>query len=489
MSRIMLQNYLLNIGIMLQKLDFLPEFCYTIIEVIVVLYRKAYDDLIKWKAQPNKKALLITGARQIGKTFIVREFGRNNYDNFVEINFITNPDAARIFSGDLNADTLIINLTAYTQRSLQQGKTLIFFDEIQECPEARTAIKFLVDDGRFDYIESGSLLGVNYKTVKSFPVGYEEVYRMFPLDFEEFAVANGLQPETVSYLKACYDEAKPVSEAVHQSMLKLFYYYTIIGGMPAAVQAFVDTQDVAEVLRIQNDIVALYRQDITKYSTANREKIKNIFDMIPAELNDKNRRFMLTDIKSSARMLRYETSFNWLSDAGVALPCYNITEPKLPLELNTQNNLFKLFLCDTGLLCAMSLGNIQFDILQGDLSVNLGSILENMFAQIFTANHFALRYFNKKKIGEVDFIIQQGRSVVPVEIKSGSDYTIHKALDNLLEVDEWKLQRAIVFCKGNVAVEGKITYYPWYMSMFFQQSTLPKTLKVDVNVVNIDNFK
>lgn len=450
-----------------------------------MLYRKSYDYLLEWKNKPDKKALLVTGARQIGKTYIIRKFAKENYKNFVEINFITNSEASKIFDGDLNADTLIINLTAYTRKSLQNGKTLIFFDEIQECPSARTAIKFLVDDGRFDYIESGSLLGVNYKEVKSYPVGYEEVYQMYPLDFEEFSIANGVQSETIEYLRKCYEEKAEVSEAVHQSMLKLFRYYVIVGGMPAVVQKFTDTQDIGEILKVQNDILALYRQDISKYADSNKEKIKNIFDMIPAQLNDKNRRFKLSDIKSSARMLRYETSFNWLADAGVALPCYNITEPKLPLELNLQNSLFKLFLCDTGLLCAASMGNIQFDILAGDLSVNMGSILENVFAQELVSKGFKLRYFNKKNIGEIDFVVQQGKNAVPLEIKSGNDFDKHKALDNVLSKAEWKIDRGIVFCKGNISSENNITYLPWYMSMFFKQETLPEHLKVDLDIVNV----
>ena len=225
--------------------------------------------------------------------------------------------------------------------------------------------------------------------------------------------------------------------------------------------------------------------DISKYSDNNKEKIKSIFDLIPAQLNDRNRRFTLSDIKNSARMLRYETSFNWLADAGVALPCYNITEPVLPLELNLQNNLFKLFLCDTGLLCAASMGNIQFDILSGDLSVNMGSILENVFAQELVSNGFLLRYFNKKNIGEIDFIVQKGKSAVPIEIKSGNDYTKHKALDNLIAKQSWNINSGIVFCKGNLEIENGITYYPWYMSMFFKQETLPEHLKVDVDIVNI----
>ena len=253
-----------------------------------MLQRKAYEHLVKWKNTPDKKALLITGARQIGKTYIIRKFAEENYSNFIEINFITNPDAAKIFNGDLNAETILINLTAYTQKPLVKGDTLIFFDEIQECPSARTAIKFLVDDGQFDYIESGSLLGVRYKEVKSYPVGYEENYRMYPLDFEEFATANGIQPQTIEYLKKCYDNKETVTEAVHQSLLKLFQYYIIVGGMPAVVQKFVDTKDIGEVLKIQKDILDLYRQEISKYSDNNKEKIKSIFVLIPAQLSDRN---------------------------------------------------------------------------------------------------------------------------------------------------------------------------------------------------------
>ena len=398
-----------------------------------MLQRKAYEHLVKWKNTPDKKALLITGARQIGKTYIIRKFAEENYSNFIEINFITNPDAAKIFNGDLNAETILINLTAYTQKPLVKGDTLIFFDEIQECPSARTAIKFLVDDGQFDYIESGSLLGVRYKEVKSYPVGYEENYRMYPLDFEEFATANGIQPQTIEYLKKCYNNKETVTEAVHQSMLKLFQYYIIVGGMPAVVQKFVDTKDIGEVLKIQKDILDLYRQDISKYSDSNKEKIKSIFDLIPAQLNDRNRRFTLSDIKNSARML----------------------------------------------------GNIQFDILSGDLSVNMGSILENVFAQELVSNGFLLRYFNKKNIGEIDFIVQKGKSAVPIEIKSGNDYTKHKALDNLIAKQGWNINSGIVFCKGNLEIENGITYYPWYMSMLFKQETLPEHLKVNVDIVNI----
>ena len=450
-----------------------------------MLYRKMYDKLIGWKNNKSGKALLIAGARQIGKTFLIREFGRQNYENFVEINFITEPKAALIFAGNLNAETLIINLTAYLRTPMVPGKTLVFFDEIQECPSARTAIKFLVEDGRFAYIESGSLLGVKYKEVQSYPVGYEELLQMYPMDFEEFALANGVQAETVSYLKECFTNSTAVSDAIHQTMSDLFRYYVIIGGMPAVVQKFVDTHDIGEVLKIQTDILAMYRQDITKYSQNDKIRIKDIFDRIPAELNTQNRRFKLADISKTARMNRYETSFVWLADAGMALPCYNITEPKAPLRLSEQSRLFRLYMADTGLLCAAGMENVQFAILGGDLTVNMGGILENAFAQLLKVNGFELRYMNRKNLGEIDFVLQQGNSVVPVEVKSGGDYENHPALNNALRVSEWDIRKAYVFCRGNVSVREKITYLPWYMVMFFRQERLPEHLIVTVDLKNL----
>lgn len=436
------------------------------------MYRKAELILKKWKTSTKKRALLVTGARQIGKTYIIREFGKSNYDHFAEINFITTPSAAEIFSGDLNADTIIMNLTAFLGIPLERGKTLIFLDEIQECPNARTAIKFLVDDNRFDYIESGSLLGVNYKSVPSYPVGYEEVFQMYPMDFEEFCVANGLQKDVLEYLQDCYAAKKAVSASVHKTLLDLFKYYVIVGGMPAVVQSFIDAHDIGHVIELQKDIILQYRQDISQYASwAQRTKITHIFDQIPSQLDEKNRRFKIASIDKRARLREYDDAFVWLQDAGVALPCYNLNAPVAPLRINEQSRLFKLFLNDSGLLAAMSLENIQFDILQGNMSINMGSILENVFATQLKANGFSLRYVNKDKIGEVDFVVQQGSEIVPIEIKSGKDYMKHSALDNLLNVSEWKLNQAVVFCKDNVAQREKITYLPWYMVMFLKQQS------------------
>ncbi|WP_454971054.1 ATP-binding protein [Dorea sp.] len=437
-----------------------------------MLKRTIEQELLSWKSEKNHKALLITGARQIGKTYIIRQFARENYETFIELNFIVNESAKMIFENVADVDMIITNLTAFAGKKLVPGKTLIFLDEIQECPEARTAIKFLVDDGRYDYIESGSLLGVRYKEVKSYPVGYETILQMYPLSFKEFILANGVDDEVIRYLQKSYKNRTPVSTSIHQTMIQLFRYYMIVGGMPDVVQRFVDTHDIGQVVEIQKNILELYRQDISKYALNDKVKIKEIYDSIPEELNDKNKRFVLSKISRSARMERYENSFLWLRDAGVALPCYNVNEPVVPLKINEKHNLFKLFMADTGLLCAASLENVQFEILKGNLDVNMGSIMENVFAQILTANGFQLRYFDKKGKCELDFVIQKGNEICPLKIKSGNSYKSHAALTYALKKENWNISKGYVFCNGNIEETQEVLYLPWYMSMFFVQDKI-----------------
>lgn len=448
-----------------------------------MLWRSVSDRLEKWKSSKEKKALCVIGARQIGKTTIIREFARQNYEHFVEINFITEPQAHKIFEGDLTAEMIIENLTAYKMQQMEPGNTLIFFDEIQECPNARCAIKFLVEDGRFDYIESGSLLGVRYKEVKSYPVGFEEICYMYPLTFEEYAVANGVQPTTLELLKGCYSRKEPVSEAIHSTMLKLFYTYIVVGGMPEAVQTYVTTHDIGKVVQVQRDILELYRLDIARYAEGNDKiKIKAIFDSIPSQLDDKNRRFFLSRVDENGRQNRYENSFLWLSDAGVALPSYNVTEPQPPLKLNEKRNIFKLFMNDTGLLCAACMKNIQFDLLNGNMEVNMGSILENVFAQSIKSSGFSLNYYESKKYGEVDFVVQNGTTVDLLEIKSGNDYRKHPALSRVAAVDNWTFGKKIVFCKGNVEAGEGIEYLPWYMILFYKMEQMPESYIYEVEL-------
>lgn len=448
-----------------------------------MLRRKAYSRLLDWKKEPQKKALCIIGARQIGKTTLIREFGRKHYENFIELNFIADPSAAAIFEGSLDANSIITNLSAYVRTPMEPGKTLILFDEVQMCPNVRTAIKFLVEDGRFDYIESGSLLGVRHKEVRSFPVGFEETYRMYPMDFEEYLWANGVQESTIDYLKGCYEQLVPVSQSIHDTMLKLFYSYIVVGGMPDAVQTYVNTHDIGKVIAVQNDILELYRQDIAQYADgSDKPKIRAIFDSIPAQLNDKNRRFILHDIDSNGRQLRYSNSFEWLSAAGVALPCYNVTAPEVPLQLNEKHSLFKLFMSDVGLLCASCMENIQFGILQGNLEINMGSILENTMAQQLKSNGLQLHYFDAKKYGELDFVLQNGLGIELVEVKSGNDYQKHSALDKVRKVESWSHKHAYVFCKGNVESKDGVIYLPWYQIMFLKPDPTPKEFIYEVDL-------
>ena len=448
-----------------------------------MLKRKAWDKLVEWKNDTKKKALCIVGARQIGKTTLVRQFGNENYENFIEINFITDSRATEIFSDSLDADSIITNMTAYIQKSMEPGKTLILLDEIQECPNARTAIKFLVEDGRFDYIETGSLLGVKYNDVRSYPVGFEEIYHMYPMDFEEYAIANGVQQSTIDHLRECFEQRTPVSESIHNTMMKLFYSYIVVGGMPQTVNIYVETHDIGKVIANQKEILELYSLDIAKYAVGNDKiKIKAIFDSIPSQLNDKNRRFILTKIDEHGRQNRYENSFEWLAYAGVALPCYNVTAPQPPLKLNEKHNLFKLFMGDTGLLCAACMENIQFDILQGNLEINLGSILENIAAQAIKSNGFNLNYFDSKKYGELDFVIQNGMGIDLIEIKSGKDYKKHNSLDKVMAVSEWNFNNAYVFCKGNVESCEEINYIPLYMMMFYKPDEIQQNMKYEIDL-------
>ncbi len=451
-----------------------------------MLKREIYKRLMLWKNSDHKKALCIIGARQIGKTTIIREFAKNNYESFCEINFYEMPLAKKIFDGSLDANTIIMQLSALTKNSFIPGKTLIFFDEIQMCPNARCAIKFLVEDGRFDYISSGSLLGVNINDIPSIPVGFEETINMYPMNFKEFAIANGINEDTISYLEKCYVNLREVKDTIHLMMQKLFYAYIIVGGMPEAVQIFIDTHDITKVISYQNMILEKYRLDISQYATNSEKiKIKNIFDAVPSMLNQKNRRFRINSVDKNARLLRYEDSFNWLNDAGVTLSCYNVVAPIMPLGLNSKRNLFKMYLADTGLLCAACMDDIQFGILNGDLSINMGSILENVMAQELKNNGFDLYYYDSNKNGEIDFLVNYNQKIIPIEIKSGNDYKQHKALDKIMTIDEYNLNGAIVFSKSNIEKKDSVIYLPWYMIMFFKNKKIESLIyNVEINNIN-----
>lgn len=451
-----------------------------------MLKRKIYQTLLNWKKESKRKALCIIGARQIGKTTIVREFAKNEYKCLIELNFLLDPKACEIFSSSLDPRTLLMNITAYTQQELIPDETLILFGEIQECPEARTAIKFLVEYGKYDYIETGSMLGVKINAVRSYPVGFEQIISMYPLDFEEFCWANGIQPEIIDYLRSCYTQSKEVSSSIHDTMTTLFQRYIAVGGMPEAVNQFIHSPDMAAVFRVQKELIQLFQNDIRKYADpSKRAAILEIFNAIPSQLNTPNKRFMSSKIFPTKKMARLEQEFSWITLAGLGLPSYNLEEPQEPLLLNEKRNLFRFFLFDTGLLCAMNTGNVHYEILQGRTNINEGSLLENCFATQLVANGFQLTYYNSKKIGEIDFVIQKESNPTLIEIKSGSNYTSHKALDNALAVKNWTFDQAIVFCKGNVKKEQTVTCYPWYMIMFLKPMTYESLILDDLHLEDL----
>lgn len=431
----------------------------------------------------TNKAFLLTGARQTGKTYSIRKYGKSHFKSFIEINFIENKDAVAVFSDANSASEILLRISAITDKPLIKGQTLIFFDEVQECPEIVTAIKFLVDEGNYRYILSGSMLGVELKDIRSIPVGYMSIMNMYPLNFEEFIIALGVNRDVIENLHQCWLKKKAVDTFIHKKMMELFRLYVIVGGMPAVVQKYIDSNNLQLTLAEQNDIVALYKKDISKYDPQKKLYIEEIFDLIPSELNAKNKRFILKNLNENMKFSRYNNSFLWLKDAGVALPVYNVEEPKVPLTLSSLRNLFKLYMSDIGLLASQYADGIQIKMLKGeDSNINFGAVYENAVAQELCAHGFDLYYFNSKRQGEVDFLIEREGRILPIEVKSGKDYERHRALSNIMKNADYHLQEACVLCNDNLKIDGNILYAPIYMTMFIEKTdkTLP-IYKIDVS--------
>ncbi|MBD5303818.1 MAG: ATP-binding protein [Bacteroides sp.] len=436
------------------------------------MLRRKLTEYIEHYYDSTNRALLLTGARQTGKTYAARQFGKR-YKNFIEINFIEQPAAVNLFKNVAGADEILLRLSAFVNIPLVPDETLIFFDEVQRCENIITAIKFLVDDGRFRYILSGSLLGEELKDIRSVPVGYMGVKEVFPLSLEEFLINVGVGDNVLSLLRYSFENRVEVDNMVNDRMLQLFRLYTIVGGMPAAVESYLDTKNLNDVMITQRDIVDLYRMDISQYADRDKLRIKEIFDLIPSELNEKNKRFILKSLNQNAKFDRLKNDFLWLKDAGVAIPVYNVEEPKEPLKLAVTRNLFKLFSNDVGLLTAQYADGIQVRILENESDINYGSVYENAVAQELLAHDISPYYYNNKKRGEVDFIISLGGKVVPLEVKSGKDYKRHAALNNIMNIDEYDIQEGIVLGNCNVSRINRITYLPIYMIMFVEKLHLP----------------
>lgn len=435
-----------------------------------MLQRKAMERFERWREAKTRQALLVLGARQVGKTFLIREFAKRNYQSTVEFNLVANPEVLAAFKGAANASDLALRMTAVSPAPMVPGKTLVFIDEVQECLEIMTYIKFLVDKGDYDYVLSGSLLGVELENIRSYPIGYVTEVMMYPLDFEEFCWADGLGTEPHSIAQDAFVNRNPIPDYLHDRLLGLFHRYLVIGGMPDAVVSFKELQNIDQIRTVQDGIISYYARDITKYAPKERRLvIRNIFDLIPSELSSQNRRFNLSSIKDVKRYTQIQDEFLWLTKANVALPAFNVKAPVSPLLINESHNLFKLFLSDVGLLASRYSKQMAIGLLDGRPYSNLGGIYENFVAQELAAHGFALRYFKSKRIGELDFVLEDKAGlIIAIEVKSGKSYRTHAALTNALAVPNYTIDTAYVLAETNIENRGEVCYLPIYLAGMLQ---------------------
>lgn len=447
-----------------------------------MLKRKISDYLESYFTPNRREALLITGARQVGKSYAIREFGKSHYSSFIEINLLEDSIARTSISKASNSKDLLLRISAIASQPLIKGKTLIFFDEVQVVPEIVTAIKFLVEEGSYQYVLSGSLLGIGLKGISSMPVGYLTVKEMYPLNLEEFYRACGISDNIFSVLEEAFKAEREIDSIIHRKLMELFRLYLIVGGMPAVVQTYLDTNDIKKVVNKQREILSMYVEDISQYDINNKLYIKDIFNLIPAELNNPNKRFILKNLNENAKFSRLEDSFIWIREAGVAIGVYNIEEPKLPLELAKLRNLFKLFSNDVGLLACQYADGIQLRILNNDIDINYGSIYENAVAEELYSHGLKLYYFNSKKQGELDFVIKLDDKLLPIEVKSGKNYLRHNALKNVIENKDYEIEKAYVLYNENIKRVGNIVYLPIYLMMFIKNREIENLIwKIDLS--------
>jgi len=444
----------------------------------VYFKRKIYNELVNWKNTSNgSTAILIEGARRIGKSTIAEEFAKNEYDNYILIDFNVAPDEIKnlfIHERD-DIDLLLQKLQTYYNKILPVRKSLIIFDEVQFCPEARSLIKYLVLDGRYDYLETGSLISIK-RNVENINIPSEEKkLHMFPLDFEEFLWALG-DTTTIPYLKDCYENKKNVGIA-HNRIMKQFRSYVLVGGMPQAVEAYVSSKSFDKVDDKKRDILSLYHDDINKYGN-NNKKILKIFDNIPSQLSNGSKKYKLSSIDKNARNQNYEDELTWLDEAKMINLCYNVTEPGIGLSLTADENNFKCYQSDVGLLVTQAFINKPFvdndiykSILFDKLNVNEGMIMENFVAQTLKTNGYELYYYIKNDNEvidnnmEIDFLIVQNEKINPIEVKS-SNYKKHTSIDRFKDKFKKNVGTRYVLHTKDLKIENDIVYLPLYMAMF-----------------------
>lgn len=414
-------------------------------------------------------ALLVSGARQVGKTYIVRKVLEEREIPYFEINFIDRPDIAKALKETDDTDAFLKRLRLYSPTELPEREAVVFFDEIQEFPEIVTKIKFLVDEGSLRYVLSGSLLGVELKNIRSIPVGYYEELRMFPMNFLEFARAYGMSDAIIDSLRHSYETKEAIDPLIHDKMIELFTYYLLVGGMPRVVSTFLETSHLGKVDEEQKNIVNQYKADFSKYEADDKKlRLIAIYDNIPSQLSKQNLRFVFNYLNKELKFDRYENSFLWLKEAGVAYPCYIANEIRTPLVTSKEKNTFKLFMNDVGLLVSTFPFSFRREVLSSikDEKLNNGSLFENFVMQELIANGLSPYYYKSQKIGEIDFLAEIDDGIYALEVKSGKEFKKHKSLDNLMEQREYKTRRNIVLSPHNLFTEGGVDYIPIYMAGF-----------------------
>ena len=442
-----------------------------------MLYRKIDSYIEEHLKSDSDKILLLDGARQIGKSYIIREVGKRIYKNFVEINFAQDKEGDRIFENIHKKEDLYLALGMVAGQQLNvYDDTLIFLDEVQEYPQYLTMLKFLREDRRYRFIASGSLLGVTLKSTTSIPVGSVIVKQMFQLDFEEFLIANGFGFDAIASLKEKFEKKESLSQQQHDMMIDLFRKYLLVGGMPDAVSTYLATHNIMKVRDVQNSIRVMYAADASKYEEGSQKKlhIRRIYEMIPSQMEKQKKRIVAKDIqgKKGDRYSKYEEEFEYLITSGITHAAHAISNPKYPLAETETKNLLKLYMNDVGMLTGVLYGNNVRPVLDNERSINLGSVYENAVAQELRSHGHKLFYYDNRTKGEVDFLIDAHDivSVLPIEVKSGKDYTKHSALDNFMKVPDYHISSALVLSdEREIKTKNNITYAPVYNIMFISE--------------------
>ena len=444
-----------------------------------MLYRKIATKIEQYLSSKSERMMIIDGSRQIGKSYIVRWVGQQMFPNYIEINMEEDKLGDRIFADAKTTKDFYLALSIVAGEKLNdKSTTLVFIDEIQAYDHLLTLVKFLMEEDRFTYIASGSQLGVTLKNTQSLPIGSLQIEHMYPMDFEEFLYANGVGTTVVNAMRKSFINGEALSESMHLKMMDFFKKYLLVGGLPRAVESYIENRNIVEFRTIQQEVYSLYGIDASKYEEENnrRLKIRRIFNMIPSNLENKKKRIVIKEIENKTwkRAEDYSDEFEYLISAGVALEVKAISKPSFPLVENSGKNLLKLYLNDVGVLSGIFYRNNKKAIMTDVNSVNLGSIYETVVAQELKAHGYNLYYYDNKKNGEVDFLIDDvdNLSNIPLEIKSGKDYKTHSALDKFLSLDEYNIKRAYVLSnEQKVYVERGITYIPIYYIMFFQNES------------------